>query len=208
MLWRNSSCDVLLQRGREFIPIHFIFHAFVPGSLARSLTLEILQNQPVNTWLEAESLLEMIQNRDENFSFAYRSDVEKRGHGSNYDGHGIYYYGSREDFLRKLEEYEEQFVRRVIGTSLFKLGLVELGFQTEAAAANNQWSAFRLTPLAAAAFGQPVPPSATPTDGLRPHLQPFATQDRALAVVAEKSLPQVKKILTQLGISVAQTLKR
>ena len=159
---------------------------------ARKLVVEQIKNQPVNTWLEADMVLEAVQNQNANFLFAYRTDAESSRYNSGYYGYGIYHYGDRRDLLQKLQKFEEKFVRGVIGSLLFDLGLVELGFRSEAAAATNEWFAFRITPLGAAAFGNPVSAPPTPTDQgrlvIQPNFQLLALGPVPLAVLAKIDL--------------------
>ena len=159
---------------------------------ARHLMMERLKNKPLNAWLEVDTLLEEMQNHDNNFLFAYRTDVEKQRYGSGYYGFGIYYYGDRQGFTQKLQGIEEQFVKGVIETFLFSLGLVELGYESEAAAAKNQWGVFRLTPLAAAAFGKLSPDTSTTQDEgrliIQPNFQLLALGPVPLAMLAKLDL--------------------
>lgn len=167
---------------------------------ARKLVVTQIQSQPVNTWLEVDQVLEAVQNQNENFLFAYRTDVERNRYNSGYYGYGIYHYGDRRELIQKLQSFEEAFVRGVIGSFLFDMGLVELGFRSAAAAAKNEWYAFRLTPLGAAAFGNPstLP---TPTDQgrliIQPNFQLLALGPVSLSVLAQLDLFAARQKIDQ-----------
>ncbi|MBP8058755.1 MAG: helicase-associated domain-containing protein [Chloroflexi bacterium] len=160
---------------------------------ARQLLLKVLKEQPPFHWLEMDNLLEMVQNQNENFLFSFRTDLRsKQGYG--YYRNNIYYYGERKELDLKLTRIEESFVQMFVILMLFDLGLVDVGFKTEAAAAARQWQALRLTPLGAAVLDlAPHPEVPTPTGDqgrvvVQPNFQVLAIGPVPLSILAQLDL--------------------
>lgn len=109
---------------------------------ATQYLLTILAEIPTASWIDADTLLDMLQDRNEDFLLGARSRIINQRY---------YYYGDRSEAIPKMDQMEREFIAQAMAQFLYQMGLVELGFDTmptDPAA----WDAFRLTPLGTAVF--------------------------------------------------------
>ena len=171
-------------------PVHLesilSYYARPDTQTATQYLLTALAEIPTNTWLDAEILLDDLQDRDIDFLITSRSHRAR------------YYYGDTAKLIREMDRLEQLFVTQVIGGFLFQIGLVELGFDSKASDPTT-WNAFRLTPLGTAVF-QNKPLSAPPTVGqiiIQPNFQILAMGPVPLNLLAKLDLFTERKKIDQ-----------
>ncbi len=116
---------------------------------ARQALLDLLLKLTGGVWFDAEDVQERLRDKDTNFLFPRRKQIEgQQGRASYY--YSSYYYSETPDkILAKLDQAEIKFLREALGGLLYETGLLELGFNEGGAQA---WTVARLTEFGRAAL--------------------------------------------------------
>ena len=148
---------------------------------ATQYLLTILAEIPARTWIDADTLLDSLQDRDIDFLISSRSRIETQ---RNY-----YYYGDPAKLIGEMDRLEQTFVAQAMADFLFQMGLVELGFDSKPTQPTS-WSAFRLTPLGTAVFKNASldTPSAVGQIIIQPNFQILAMGPVPLNLLAKLDL--------------------
>ena len=189
-LWQNSTTEqvrAIIAAWRALRrPVHLdnkhSHYAFTPDTQAASqYLLTILAEMPEKTWIDANTLLDSLQDRNRDFLIPARNRIENQ--------RGYYYYGNMGDIIGKMDQAEQAFVAQAMADFLFQMGLVELGFDTTPTKPD-AWSAFRLTPLGTAVFKN-TPLEMVPAAGqiiIQPNFQILAMGPVPLDLLAQLDL--------------------
>ncbi|MCB9445978.1 MAG: helicase-associated domain-containing protein [Ardenticatenaceae bacterium] len=132
--WRTLRSPLRLNNYQS----HYAYTPDVQSACQYLLT--ILAELPADTWIEADTLLDSLQERNVDFLIPARSRIENQRY---------YYYNNPSELIGKMDQLEQGFVAQVMADFLFQVGLVELGFDAPPTTPN-YWNAFRLTPLGTA----------------------------------------------------------
>lgn len=153
---------------------------------ARQLLLQELKKLETSDWVERSEIVGQLQDQNEDFLFAGHQHLTNPRNYSYYIG-GIYVYSNKAEILKKLNQWEDEFVGQSIGRFLYSLGLVELGYHNPNTPAH-AWHTFRFTPLGRQVLGTTSPSSTAPDSGklvIQPNFQLLAIGPVSLAVLAQ-----------------------
>ena len=171
-IWRALNQPIYLETS------HYSVNSDTQSATQHLLT--ILAKIPTSSWIDAATLLDMLQDQNENFLIGSRSYIESRRN---------YYYDDREEVIVIMDKMEREFVAQAMSDFLFQMGLVELGFDAVSTNPAN-WDVFKLTPLGTAVFKNQ--PATTPPDSgqiiIQPNFQILAMGPVPLNLLAKLDL--------------------
>ena len=187
--WQNSTVEqvkaVLAAWRGLLVPIHLesnhSYYITPNTQTATQYLLAILAEIPAKTWIDADMLLDSLQDRDIEFLISSRTRIETQ--------HSYYYYGDPAKLVGEMDRLEKAFVAQAMADFLFQIGLVELGFDAKPTKPKS-WSAFRLTPLGTAVFKN-IPLDTPPAVGqiiIQPNFQILAMGPVPLSLLAKLDL--------------------
>ncbi len=159
---------------------------------ARQAIVAALKTVPANRWVEMNEFLEEFRFKNTDFLFPERSSIENAGNRPYYYSRISlnYFYGPPKTLLANFDRQETAVVEACFNGMFTWLGLVELGWLNSKTPGQN-WSVFRLTPLAQHLIKQnPLPASARHAGKLlvQPNFQVMAIGPVELGVLARLDL--------------------
>ena len=97
--------------------------AYPQYTVARKRLIQFLKKSPDDKWLEGEDILFALQGQSRNFLIGNRTEFERAQRGGWY--YSSFFGNDPKSAVRKIDQYEEQFVMNAVTGFLFELGLVE-----------------------------------------------------------------------------------
>jgi hypothetical protein len=173
-VWRELHTPIHLESNHSYY--------VTPNTQAAiQYLLTVLAEIPAKTWIDTDTLLDSLQDRDIDFLISSRSRIETQ--------RSYYYYGDPAKLIGEMDRLEKAFVAQAMADFLFQMGLVELGFDAKPTKPTS-WSAFRLTPLGTAVFKN-IPLDTPPAAGqiiIQPNFQILAMGPVPLSLLAKLDL--------------------